>query len=178
MSVRELSQEECFQWIGGVRLARLACANANQPYITPVYLVFQKSSSGSAFYGFTTQGLKTDWMRANPLVCVEMDEVQTRDHWTSLIAFGYYEELPEPSNEKNPRLPSRAESSNESGSEENVDPWDEHLLAHRLLQTHAQWWEPASTVRIHAASETPFVPVFYKIRIDSITGYSATPQIG
>ena len=35
-------------------------------------------------------------MRANPLVCVEVDEVAAYDRWVSVIAFGRYEELPKP----------------------------------------------------------------------------------
>ena len=34
-------------------------------------------------------------MRANPLVCVEVDEVAAYDQWLSVIAIGRYEELPE-----------------------------------------------------------------------------------
>ena len=41
---------------------------------------------GEAFlYGFTTEGQKIEWMRANPLVCVELDEVENFDQWTSIV---------------------------------------------------------------------------------------------
>jgi uncharacterized protein len=72
MVIRELSNEECRRMLAGTRLARLACAFNNQPYVVPVYLAYHEPSEGEAcFYGFTTVGQKVDWMRANPLVCVE-----------------------------------------------------------------------------------------------------------
>jgi nitroimidazol reductase NimA-like FMN-containing flavoprotein (pyridoxamine 5'-phosphate oxidase superfamily) len=33
------------------------------------------------------------WMRANPLVCVETEEVVSPHQWASVIIFGRYEEL-------------------------------------------------------------------------------------
>ena len=48
-------------------------------------------------------------MRANPLVCVEWDEVTSFDHWISVIVYGRYEELPDASEEgqqqRAPRTP-------------------------------------------------------------------------
>jgi hypothetical protein len=70
MMIRELSREECLRVLARTRLARLACSQENQPYVVPVYLGFDESSG--YLYGFTTPGQKVAWMRANPLVCVEM----------------------------------------------------------------------------------------------------------
>src|ERR1700730_11510279 len=93
MVIREMSREECFRVLAGARLARLACAYENQPYVVPVYLVYHEASE--CLYGFTTPGQKVEWMRANPLVCVEVDEVAAYDQWVSVIAIGRYDELPE-----------------------------------------------------------------------------------
>jgi len=46
-------------------------------------------------YAFTTCGQKIEWMRANPLICVEVDEVAADDQWRSLVAIWRYEELPD-----------------------------------------------------------------------------------
>ena len=59
----------------------------NQPYVVPVYLTYDVLSGGEpCLYGFTTPGQKIEWMRANPLVCVEVDEVTAHDQWVSVIA--------------------------------------------------------------------------------------------
>jgi nitroimidazol reductase NimA-like FMN-containing flavoprotein (pyridoxamine 5'-phosphate oxidase superfamily) len=93
MMIREMSKEDCLKVLAGARLARLACAHENEPYVVPVYLAYDQASR--CLYGFTTPGQKVEWMRANPLVCVEVDEITAFDQWVSVIAIGHYEELPE-----------------------------------------------------------------------------------
>src|SRR4051812_24216781 len=93
MVIREMSRGECLRVLAGARVARLACSRENQPYVVPVSLVYEATSG--CLYGFTTPGQKVEWMRANPLVCVEVDEVAACDQWVSVIAMGRYEELPE-----------------------------------------------------------------------------------
>src|ERR1700693_1728990 len=93
MVIREMNREECLRVLARGRLARLACARENQPYVVPVYLAYHEASA--CLYGFTTPGQKVEWMRANPLVCVELDESAACDQWVSVIVFGRYEELPE-----------------------------------------------------------------------------------
>jgi uncharacterized protein len=74
-------------------LGRLACAQGSQPYVVPFYFAYHNNF----LYSFTTVGQKIDWMRANPLVCVEADEVVSPEEWASVIVFGRYEELPDTS---------------------------------------------------------------------------------
>jgi nitroimidazol reductase NimA-like FMN-containing flavoprotein (pyridoxamine 5'-phosphate oxidase superfamily) len=154
-----MSREECLRVLARTRLARLACARENQPYVVPVYLAYHEPSGGEAcLYGFTTPGQKVEWMRANPLVCVEVDEVAAPDQWVSVIAFGRYEELPETAERDDGRL-------------------DERLRAYQALQTEAAWWEPGCTAwaaRAHRGSAGPYIPIYYKVRIDHVTGHEAT----
>jgi nitroimidazol reductase NimA-like FMN-containing flavoprotein (pyridoxamine 5'-phosphate oxidase superfamily) len=161
MVIREMSREECLRVLAEARLTRLGCARENQPYVVPVYLAYQEPSGGEAcLYGFTTLGQKIEWMRANPLVCVEVDEVAAPDRWVSVIAFGRYEELPETAGREDGRL-------------------DERLRAYQALQTEAAWWEPGSTAwaaRAHRDAAGPYVPIYYKVRIDRVTGHEATPD--
>ena len=96
MLIREMTNEECIQALARTGFFRLGCANGNQPYVVPVTLVCHHPAPGEpCLYGVTIPGQKVEWMRANPLVCVEMDEVRGDDRWLSVIAFGRYEELPE-----------------------------------------------------------------------------------
>src|SRR5450755_4358697 len=102
MVIREMCREECLRVLAGARLARLGCARENQPYVVPVYLAYDEASG--CLYGFTTPGQKIEWMRGNPLVCVEVDEVAAYDQWVSVIVNGRYEELPEPTGNDTGRL--------------------------------------------------------------------------
>jgi uncharacterized protein len=187
MAIREMSREECHQVLARGRLARLACAHENQPYVVPVYLAYDEASG--CLYGFTTPGQKVEWMRANPLVCVELDEVAAYDQWVSVIAIGRYEELPEIPGSDGARLRAQegprqvgeavpagsADSRQRQCHYEGYD--DERLLAWQILKAHPAWWEPgciAWAARPHRAAAEPFISVYYKIRIDSVTGHEST----
>ena len=70
-------------------IARLACARDNQPYVVPVHVYFD----GDCLYGFATLGQKIEWMRENPRVCVQVDDIRDRFHWATVVVLGQYEEL-------------------------------------------------------------------------------------
>ncbi len=179
MFIQEMSESDCFDALPRVRLGRLACAHDNQPYVVPIYFAYE----GPYLYGFTTLGLKVEWMRSNPLVCVELDEVESSDQWTSIVIFGRYEELPEL-----PDTPVWAQY--QRGPHEPAQPMvgptpvsatpgrQARLHAHELLQRHAEWWEPGCASRTHHNPDQPLPLVFYRIRIDRITGRRATRSPG
>jgi hypothetical protein len=180
MVIRELSKEECLRVLAESRLAHLACAFNNQPYVVPVYFAYYEPSIGEpCLYGYTTVGHKVEWLRANPQVCVEVDKVTSCTQWTSVVAFGRYEELPDLPVARMGHPPAR-----QSGHHDEVVPDEppqaaERLLAYQLLQSQAMWWEPASTARAasaHRGAPNTFAPIFYKISIEWVTGHEATPD--
>ena len=181
MVIHEMSPEECVTVLARAQLARLACARSNQPYVVPVYLTYHKTSAGEAcFYGYTSFGQKVEWMRANPLVCVEVDEVARWSRWMSVIAYGRYEELPTIP-EQNIGHPPAQRTVDDRGETvlDELARFTETRLAHQLLQARAMWWEPAATARAagaHRGAIDPFVPIFYKVSIDRVTGHEATPD--
>jgi hypothetical protein len=180
--IREISKEECLRALANARLAHLACAKNNQPYVVPVYLAYYEPSPGeSCFYGFTTFGQKVEWMRSNPQVCVEFDRVTSCTNWLSVVAIGRYEELPDNRQNNVEHVPARYATAHhyEIVPDESSHTL-ERLLAYRLLRTHAAWWEPASTVRAAVGNHSPdgsSVPIFYKIAIDHVTGYEARADV-
>lgn len=181
MIVEELSREECLQVLAESRLKRLACAADNQPYVVPVYLAYHQTPDGDdCLYGFTTFGQKVEWMRANPQVCVEVDDVSFRSEWVSVVAFGRYEELPNVHEQPARRVPARSSPNNSHGQRAAASVYaNEQLLAHKLLEARAMWWEPAATVRTgvqHAEPANRFSPVFYKIHLTKVTGYRAQSE--
>jgi uncharacterized protein len=184
MVIREMSREECLHVLEEDRLAHLACASKNQPYVVPVYLACHREPDGEAFlYGFTTEGQKIEWMRANPLVCVEVDKVANPDQWISVVVFGRYEELPVAPVQNVGRPPTRqkvGERYDDESIHESVQT-SEQLLAYELLSERAVWWEPAATARAASTrrdTAEQFNPIYYKIRIDQVTGHEATREPG
>jgi uncharacterized protein len=147
--IQELSRQASLDLLARTRLGRLACTQGAQPYVVPFYFAYDDHS----LYSFATVGQKIEWMRANPLVCVEADEVVSPQQWVSVIVFGRYEELPD------------------------TPEWQSgRAFAHKLLQQTAVWWEPAYVKTIHRGAQRPLVPVFYRIHIVQITGHRATPE--
>ena len=149
MLIQELTRQASLDLLARMRLGRLACARSTQPYVVPVYFVY----NNNYLYSFSTVGQKIEWMRVNPLVCVEVDEVVSPQQWTSVIVFGRYEELPDTPEWRN-----------------------EREFAYKMLQQNAMWWEPGYASSILHGAERRLVPVFYRIQVVQITGQRATHE--
>jgi uncharacterized protein len=172
MLIQDMSKSECLRILAGTRLGRLACASENQPYVVPIYFVYE----APYLYSVTTPGQKVEWMRSNPLVCVELDEVDDSDQWTSIVIFGQYEELPNTPEWEQQRLD--AQESLRRAARPTLTSSPEKTHAYSLLQEHAQWWEPGCASSTHRNPKQPIIPIFYRIRIDRITGRRAAPDSG
>ena len=62
MFIQEMSESDCVKAFTRGRFGRLACAHKNQPYIVPIYFVYEGPYLYGCLYGFTTLGQKA---RAN-----------------------------------------------------------------------------------------------------------------
>lgn len=151
MFIHEMSEIDCRRTLQRATVGRLACARENQPYVVPIHFAFD----GHYIYAFTTLGQKIEWMRTNPRVCLEVDERVSHNRWQSIIVFGRYEELPD--------LPQYQAA---------------RVRAHDLLQQQIMWWEPAYVGDAHRDTPHSDTPIFYRIRIDRMTGHRATPDVG
>jgi nitroimidazol reductase NimA-like FMN-containing flavoprotein (pyridoxamine 5'-phosphate oxidase superfamily) len=150
MFIHDMTEAECRHALKNANVGRLACTRDNQPYVVPIYFAYDDDH----LYAISTIGQKIEWMRANPLVCVEIDEVTSREEWMSVVVFGRYEELPD--------LPQYKLARQEA-------------LA--LLQKRsAWWWEPACVCKGHQDTPHSCTPVAYRIRINRISGHHATPD--
>jgi nitroimidazol reductase NimA-like FMN-containing flavoprotein (pyridoxamine 5'-phosphate oxidase superfamily) len=70
-------------------VARLGCHADGRTYVVPVTYVYD----GDALLIQSADGLKVRMMRQNPLVCVEVDQIDNLANWRSVIAWGRFEEL-------------------------------------------------------------------------------------
>jgi uncharacterized protein len=149
MLVREMSKRECRDLLERLGFGRLGCASKNQPYVVPIYFAYEPDH----LFGFSTEGQKIKWMRANPLVCVEADEVVGQDDWSSVLVLGRYEELPD-----SPKYAAL------------------RLHAHSLLEKRSLWWRSAiASSQTRDAAVRP-LPIFYCVHIDEMTGHRASPE--
>src|ERR1700692_1067614 len=148
--IEEMPTKDCWEILTRVSLRRLGCSYDGQPYVLPLYFVYGNSN----LYGYTTEGQKTAWMRANPKVCVEIDEITNRFQWTSVVLCGRYRELPD--------LPPYAE---------------EYKRARKLLTTVSQWWEIPHASRA-VRSKDELILRYFRIEIETVTGRRATTRDG
>jgi len=58
-------------------VGRIACSSKDQPYVVPISFSYE---SPSHIYIFSTFGKKIEWMRRNPKVCLEVDEIANRSN--------------------------------------------------------------------------------------------------
>src|SRR5262245_12017260 len=91
MQIRELSTGQCLELLKRSTLGHLGCVRDHQPYVVPIHFSFD--ADRNCLYGFSAVGQKIVWMRENPYVCVEVPDITDKNHWTTVLIFGRYEEL-------------------------------------------------------------------------------------
>lgn len=142
MLINEIPDKECREILARATVGRLACSHQDQPYVIPIYLAYDDGW----IYVFATFGKKIEWMRENPKVCVEIEEVAAQSQWVSIIANGRYEELPEPQFTQ------------------------ERAHARKLLEKRHHWWLNAMAERRMSSPDQSVEPIFFRIHVDSVTG--------
>jgi nitroimidazol reductase NimA-like FMN-containing flavoprotein (pyridoxamine 5'-phosphate oxidase superfamily) len=146
MLIQNMSKEMSVNLLKGTHLGRVACVRGSQPYVTP----FSFAHHGSSLYSFANVGKRIEWMRANPLVCVEVEDIVTRSEWRTVVIFGQYQELPD--------TPQFGEA---------------RVLAHNLLSATASWWEPSFAKFLNRGTEHASEPIYFRISIDEMSGRQA-----
>ena len=149
MQITEMSAKECRELLARKGGGRLACARDNQPYIVPIYFV----AEGDNLFCFSTLGQKIEWMRANPLVCIQADDIRSQFDWKSVVVFGRYEELLDDEKHEQARR---------------------HAIT--LFSRRDNWWVgayAADEVRKHGGDPTP---VIFIVHITQISGIRAEPD--
>jgi nitroimidazol reductase NimA-like FMN-containing flavoprotein (pyridoxamine 5'-phosphate oxidase superfamily) len=148
MIINQMTEPECRELLQRAQIGRLACALDNQPYVVPVYFAYE----AEYMYIHSTLGQKIEWMRANPKVCIQVDEISNESKWASVVVNGFYQELPEP----------------------RYAVEREH--ARKLLERRHRWWVNALAERRLLTSDRLIAPLFFRIHIDSMTGLRAEPE--
>lgn len=148
MKIEIMAEKDVREFVASTTIGRLGCSHDNQPYVVPISFVYEHNQ----LYGFSTYGQKIEWMRMNPNVCVEIDEIADRLHWASVVIIGRYNELHE------------------------LRPYREkHNHAREVLGSRSLWWEPAFSFRKLKSSDPDLL--FYTIEIVSMTGYRTVSDL-
>jgi uncharacterized protein len=148
MRIIAMSQQECKELLKRVSIGRLGCSLDDQPYVVPVGFSYEPDY----IYMFSTLGKKIKWMRKNPKVCLQADEIGNRSNWLSVIVTGTYLELREP--QYTAQL--------------------EHAL--EQLEQYSEWWRNPLAQRREQTSDLSIETVFFRIDIGSMSGLRTMPE--
>jgi nitroimidazol reductase NimA-like FMN-containing flavoprotein (pyridoxamine 5'-phosphate oxidase superfamily) len=142
MIIHELSPADCADVLSRTNLARLACCRMNQPYVVPVSFAYDPRQV--CLLLFSAVGRKVEWMRENPNVCLEIEDLEDRFHWTTVVVFGRYDELGDGPGDSETRL-----------------------RALHLFNDRSRWWLPGAAKPGGVDHQGV---VIYRIHIDRMTG--------
>jgi len=87
----ELNDTEIKELLRRQYIGRIGCHANGKTYVVPISYAYD----GEFIYCHTQEGLKTKMMRENPGVCFEVDTMENRAIWKSIIAWGRFEEIVE-----------------------------------------------------------------------------------
>ncbi|ULQ53820.1 pyridoxamine 5'-phosphate oxidase family protein [Flavihumibacter fluvii] len=88
-----LDSSEIEQLINTQFIGRIGCHADGITYVVPVSYAYD----GTYVYCLGYEGKKIDMMRKNPKVCFQVDDTRNLANWQSVVAWGDYEEITNPS---------------------------------------------------------------------------------
>ncbi len=91
LNIDEMGQEEIRGFLQEIGFGHLGYIHEGKPYVMPMHYYLE----GSDIYLFTTVGMKTHDIDANPEICLQVEKVDNPLHWRSVIVTGQAERLTE-----------------------------------------------------------------------------------
>ena len=89
LKVEDMSPAEMHALLQRESFGHLGCARDDRPYVVPMNYGYD----GKDLYFFTTEGMKTRFIHANPQVCLQVEEVTDKTHWKSVMVSGIANEI-------------------------------------------------------------------------------------
>lgn len=137
--ITTISDEQARELLRSSRVGRLGCIVNGEPYIVPINFTFEDNS----VYSHSLPGKKITALKENPRACVQVDEIKSDLSWSSVLAFGNFEEIFKATERKE--------------------------ILSKLLKRFALLTPVESAI---AQDGSPLEVIIYRIRIDRITGVS------
>ena len=89
LKVEDMAPAEMHALLQRESFGHLGCARGGRPYVVPMSYAYD----GKELYFFTTEGMKTRFIEANPQVCLQVEDVTDSTHWRSVMVIGKAEQL-------------------------------------------------------------------------------------
>lgn len=91
LDIDEMGQIEIHELLSKIGYGHLGFIHEGKPYVMPMHYYFDNSD----IYLFTTVGMKTHDIDADPDICLQVEEVHSLSHWRSVIVTGQAKHLTE-----------------------------------------------------------------------------------
>ncbi len=91
LDIDEMSSKEIYELLEQIGYGHLGCIHEGKPYVMPMHYYLENAD----IYLFTTVGMKTHDIDANPEVCLQVEEINDLLHWRSVIVNGRASRLTE-----------------------------------------------------------------------------------
>jgi len=148
MQILTMSKEMSLDLVKRIGFGHLGCCQEGQAYVVPISYAYHDYY----LYCCGTVGRKIEWMRSNPRVCVEVEDIASRQQWETVVLTGAYEELLD-----EPRF------------------LDARIETYERLARRPAWWKPAFSSTLLEDGERPMRPLFFRIAIREIAGHRGVP---
>jgi len=89
IEILEMRNVEIYALLQRVGYGHLACCRDDQPYVLPIYYVFD----GNEIFIYTTAGLKSEIIKVNPRICLQVEEILDDGSWGSVVVIGEAKEI-------------------------------------------------------------------------------------
>ena len=89
INIENMSLEEMRHLLQRTGFGHLGCSRDDHPYVVPMNYAYD----GSDVYFFTTEGTKTEYIAANPEVCLQVEEITDSSNWKSVMVTGRAERI-------------------------------------------------------------------------------------
>jgi nitroimidazol reductase NimA-like FMN-containing flavoprotein (pyridoxamine 5'-phosphate oxidase superfamily) len=143
MLLREMTDDDCTEFLANHMFGHLGCNGERYPYIVPIHYAYERRR----LFMFSMPGLKIDCLRANPFASLHVEELDPDRKWKSVLVQGRFEEL----------------TDSATGCNESVYAWS-------LLEKHAFWWEPGSFNFGPDTDQSKDSPIFFSLSIEALSG--------
>jgi nitroimidazol reductase NimA-like FMN-containing flavoprotein (pyridoxamine 5'-phosphate oxidase superfamily) len=92
LEVEDMPKGEMVALLLRVGFGHMGCARDGRPYVVPMHYAYDSED----LYFFTTEGMKTDYIAANPQVCFQVEEISDASRWRSVMVTGHAERITRP----------------------------------------------------------------------------------
>ena len=84
LDIDEMGQVEIHELLSKMNYGHLGFIHEGKPYVMPMHYYVEDSN----IYLFTTVGMKTHDIDADPDICLQVEEIHSPTHWRSVIVTG------------------------------------------------------------------------------------------